>query len=134
MSKYKSLISPGLVQSLSLLSHHQAAPFTRRLMAGGDIHSVADCHVAVHEIRDLDKQDRDYCEPHRHSCGELNLLLSFGHLRFRITLGDEIYFLEAPASIFIPPGLLHSANAIEGSGFFVAIVDSSDYESSFAEE
>ena len=133
MSKYESLLSPGVVQPLQLVPFHGCAPFVRRLMAGPEIHPGANMHIAVHEIRDLSNQDRRYCEPHRHTCAEMNLLISFDHLLVRITLDDEVYLQPAPATIFIPPGVLHSANAIEGSGFFIAILPCRDYETTFPE-
>ncbi len=133
MSRYQSLISSGVVQPLHFVPFHGRAPLQRRLMAGSEIHPEANLHIAVHEIRDLHKQDRNYCETHRHTCAELNLLVSFDRLTFRITLDDEIYIQQAPATIFIPPGVLHSANAIEGSGFFIAILACKDYETTFSE-
>ena len=57
----------------------------------------------------------------------VNILLSLDRLVYEITLGDEVYEVEAPASIYIPAGLVHSANVIEGSGFFVAIIETADY-------
>jgi hypothetical protein len=84
----------------------------------------------VHEIRDIPNQHRSYCEPHRHSCAELNLLISFDQLVFRVTLGGEVYVLTSPASILVPPNLPHSANVVEGTGFFVAILGVNDYASS----
>lgn len=109
---------------------HDVAPVSRRLMAGLDVHPEARLHIAVHEIRDLGFEDRHYCEPHRHTCMEVNLLLSSSELVFRITLENEEYRVEAPATIYIPPYLLHSANVLEGSGFFVAILGNPDYKAS----
>jgi hypothetical protein len=110
---------------------HSEAPIDRRRLCGQGLHPQANCHIAVHEIRGLPYSlDRRYCEPHSHNCPEINLLIAFQRLVFRITLGEESYLCEAPSSIYIPAGVLHSANVIEGTGFFVAIVGSSDYRQS----
>lgn len=129
MSQYESLISPGVIQPLEQMPFHRQADLTRRLMAGALVHADAGLHVAVHEIGGLSPLDRDYCVPHRHTCHELNLLLSFDKLVFRFTLGDESYVVHAPATVSIPPGLLHSANVVEGRGFFIAILPTADYRS-----
>jgi hypothetical protein len=97
-------------------------------MCGQELHPQANLHVAVHAIQAVSPAlDRQYCEPHVHNCPELNLLVSFERLVFRITLGEEVYLCHAPASIFIPPGVAHSANVVEGTGFFIVVLGSGDY-------
>jgi hypothetical protein len=133
--QHQNLITSGLVQPLDTVRFHTQAntPLVRRLMSGAAVLPQAQQHIAVHEIRGAESEVRGYCEPHQHECAETNLLLSWERLVFRITLGDEVHIVEAPATIYIPPGLLHSANVMEGSGFFIAILGRSDYESTFAD-
>jgi hypothetical protein len=133
--RYEGLISCGLVQPLDTVPFHdlEKAPVLRRLMAGRTVLPETKRHIAVHEIRNAAWEDRDYCAPHWHECPEVNLLLSWEQLAFRIVLGDEIYTVEAPATIYIRPRLIHSANVIGGTGFFIAIVENSEYTSTFAD-
>ncbi|MEO9327687.1 hypothetical protein [Gordonia aurantiaca] len=49
-----------------------------------------------------------------HDCPEIDILLSLDRLVHDIRLGDGSFVVEAPASIYIPAGLVHSANVIEG--------------------
>lgn len=129
--RYQNLITPGLVEPLSAIAFHGDAPLERRLFAGGSVHPSANCHLAVHEIRQIEPRlDRAYCLPHAHNCNELNVLLSLSKLVFRIVLGDETYVVEAPSSIFIPAGLVHCANVVEGTGFFITLLDCGDYSQS----
>src|SRR5690242_9139446 len=130
-SRFRHLISSGISEPLSSIPFHRDAPLERRRMAGWDLHPSANLHVAVHEIRAVPHvEERSYCLSHTHDCAELNLLIAFERLVFRFTLGDEEYIQAAPASVFIPAGLPHSANVIEGSGFFVVILASGDYQRS----
>ncbi len=126
---HAGLISRGEVSPLKDVPFHGAsdAPITRRVLAGGDLFPEAEKRVVAHEMRAVSAASRDYCEPHVHDCPEINILLSLDHLVYEITLGDESYVVEAPASIYIPAGLTHSANVIEGSGFFIAIIETADY-------
>ncbi|WP_223204990.1 cupin domain-containing protein [Gordonia jinghuaiqii] len=126
---HAGLISRGEVSPLKDVPFHGGAdaPITRRVLAGGDIFPQAEKRVVAHEMRAVSAASRDYCEPHVHDCPEINILLSMDHLVYEITLGDEVYEVEAPASIYIPAGLTHSANVIEGSGFFIAIIETADY-------
>lgn len=129
--RYQHLISSGVSESLSAVMFHGKAPVRRRRMCGQDIHPQADSHIAVHEIRGVAHSlDRRYCQPHSHNCSELNLIFSFERLVFRITLGGEHYICQAPSSIFIPAGVSHSANVVEGTGFFVVMLGCGEYRQS----
>ena len=129
---HAALISPGLVQALHHVPFHGGgvAPLCRRVLAGPDVHPQVNKHIVAHEVRDVSADHRSYCEPHVHDCSEINILLSLTRLTYEIRLGDEVYLVEAPATIYIPAGLVHSANVVEGSGFFVALVQTADYQAS----
>jgi hypothetical protein len=129
---HAALISPGLVQALHHVPFHGrgVAPLCRRVLAGPGVHPQIDSHIVAHEVRDVSADHRSYCEPHVHDCPEINILLSLTRLVYEIRLGNEVYIVEAPATIYIPAGLVHSANVVEGSGFFVALVQTADYQAS----
>ena len=129
---HAALISPGVVQELHHVPFHGSgvAPLRRRVLAGPDVHPQVNKHIVAHEVRDVSADRRSYCEPHVHDCPEINILLSLTRLTYEIRLGDEVYLVEAPATIYIPAGLVHSANVVEGSGFFVALVQTADYQAS----
>ena len=126
-----SLISRGDVRALAGVPFHgngpREAPLLRRVLAGDGIHPQAEKRIVTHELREVSAQRRAYCEPHVHDCPEINVLLSLERLVYEITLGTEVYVVEAPASIYIPAGLVHSANVVEGSGFFLAIIETANY-------
>jgi len=63
---------------------------------------------------------------HKQKNLEYNILL--GNLKYQIILGDEKYIVQAPANIWIPAGLNHSANLIEGEGHYICIILSDKYE------
>jgi quercetin dioxygenase-like cupin family protein len=133
-ASHAALISSGLVQALQHVPFHGSgvAPLCRRVLAGPGVHPQIKKHIVTHEIRDVSADRRSYCEPHVHDCPEINILLTLARLVYEIRLGDEVYLVEAPATIFIPAGLVHSANVVEGSGFFIALVETADYSASVA--
>ena len=133
-ASHAALISSGLVQALQHVPFHGSgvAPLCRRVLAGPGVHPQIKKHIVTHEIRDVSADRRSYCEPHVHDCPEINIMLSLARLVYEIRLGDEVYLVEAPATIFIPAGLVHSANVVEGSGFFIALVETADYSASVA--
>jgi mannose-6-phosphate isomerase-like protein (cupin superfamily) len=128
---YKKLITQGVVIPLQNLKFHEQAPLNRLLMSGLGAEANYDMHIAIHEIKDeLPFQLRDYSKKHSHNCKEYNIILG-ENLTFQITLDSEIFEVSAPATIYIPAGIVHSANALKGKGYFIAIVDTMDYDNSF---
>jgi hypothetical protein len=99
----------------------------RRVLAGPAVHPSLAKHIVAHEIHSVSAARRRYSELHVHDCPEVNILLSLTRLVFEIRLADDVYVVEAPATIHIPAGVPHSANVIEGSGFYLAALDTPDY-------
>ena len=133
-ARHAHLISPGIASGLGEIPYHDEGPLTRWLLSDADVHPAARTHVAVHRVNAVLDADRDYCDVHEHTVPELNLFLPVTDLVYDITLGEETYEVYGPASVFIPPGLAHSANVRSGTGFFVAIVlGVRDYDAAFEE-
>ena len=130
--KYAELIWSGVVEGLGQVPFHHGAeaPLTRRVLSGPSLHEGLKRRFVVHELKDVRAEQRNYCAPHFHDFAEVNLLLSVSRLKYEIRLGHETYLVEAPASIHIPARLVHSANVFEGSGFFVAMMDTANYSAS----
>lgn len=137
INKYRHLIEHGISQALDSVPFHglAQAPVSRRLFSGEQQKDTVNRkHIVVHEISDVEQQQRAYCSNHVHDCDEVNLILSSSSLVYEITLGDESYTVEAPACIHIPAGLPHSANVISGSGYYIAIVETTNYQNSLLNE
>ena len=127
----QGLISRGRVEALDFVPFHAngAAPVNRRVLAGAGVHENLGKHIVSHEIFNVPAARRSYCEPHVHDCDDINILLSESYLSTQIRLGDEVFVVNAPATIRILRGG-SSANVIEGTGFYIAIVDTANYKAS----
>ena len=129
MGKYRKFIKQGIVESLANIPFHKKAPIKRLSMLDKSIIPESDTHIAVHFI-DASKKLPEYSQRHEHDHDEINLILSENSkLTFEVQLGDEIYNVTSPSTIFIPKGLPHSAHAVSGKGLFVCIILSSKYSS-----
>ena len=72
----------------------------------------------------------EYSMLHKHSADEINLIVSENSkLKYEIQLGDEVYKVSAPSTVFIPKGIRHKAKFISGKGIFVCIILSGKYKS-----
>lgn len=97
---------------------HQASVCIRRFAPTG-----FPLHIGIHQVEaGVDPDRRDYSAPHHHvDQDEVNILISDDYLAYRLTFDGEAYEVEAPATIWIPAGVSHSANVIAGRGTFVCL-------------
>jgi len=79
-------------------------------------------HMAVHQVSPVFTPLPEYTEPHIHEdSDEINIIISQKSLVYKILLGDNEYIVHNNTAIWIPRGLLHSANVLKGSGYFIAL-------------
>lgn len=130
MGKYKKFITRGISEPLSDVPFHGKAPIKRRLMLDKKLVPKSDMHIAVHFV-DPSKKMPQYSQLHKHNVDEINLILSQdGKIKYEVQMEDEIYEVSSPATIFIPKGIRHRAQALSGKGIFVCMIFSSNYKSS----
>lgn len=128
--KYRRFINKGMNEPLEKIPFHQKAPIKRFSMLNKSMVPESDTHVAVHFVDALQKIPK-YSQLHKHNHDEINLILSTGDtLRYKIQLEDETYSVSSPSSIFIPKGIKHSAEVMSGTGIFVCIILSDNYDAS----
>jgi hypothetical protein len=122
----RPIISQGEVERLSKIPFHKDVEgITRRLMLSPKLQSDAPLHIAVHQVR-LNSEEigsRDYAAPHKHDFDEVNILWSeHGVLSYRFIFDGKESIVKSPASIVIPAGVIHQAEAVSGEGTFVCIL------------
>lgn len=116
-NKLESMIAMLLPAALANVPFHSNSPAVKRYTAPG-----FPVHLAVHEISPLIKTPLEYTQPHIHNDeDEVNLIVSAKNLVYKIQVGPEVFIVSNNAGIWIPKGVLHAANVIEGAGFFVTI-------------
>lgn len=117
-SRGRGRISPIVLTDMAMSGHNRPVGGVRRFAP-----EAFPVHVAVHEVS-LRRRNNAvlYSEPHVHSDqDEVNLLISRDSLRFRISLDGRAREVTAPAAVWIPAGVRHSANAVSGEGFFICV-------------
>jgi hypothetical protein len=100
--------------------YHDVAEVVRLFADGAPI------HIAAHWIEGAQTDaGRDYSCAHTHDeFVEVNVLLGEpGALVYNVVLaeGDEPKRVESPCAIVVPPNVAHSANVLEGRGWFVVL-------------
>lgn len=110
------LISKNILSSLDTIPFHNHIDSIERFVP-----EKFPIHLAIHKINDMQGTPVDYCDLHSHDdITEVNLIIGDPNaLIYRIQLDDEVYEVKSSSSIWIPPGIKHSANVISGTGYFV---------------
>ena len=73
--------------------------------------------VTVHRIEAGDARR----STQQHAFAELLLILPADQLVCEVVLGDELYVVDGPATVFVPAGLAHAVNAKSGAGLYVEL-------------
>lgn len=88
-------------------------------------------HIAIHKINSLQDHPNEYVQLHKHNSDELNIILSDDEtFQYKVTIDDEEKIINAPSVIWIPKGTLHSANVLQGKGFYICLIFQKEYEAS----
>lgn len=131
MLKYKKFITKGVTESLSKVPFHNRAPIKRISMLSEKTIPEAKIHAAVHFVDVSTRRIPKYSNLHKHDADEINIILpQDGNIVYEIQLEGEIYKVKSPATIFIPKGVMHRADAISGKGIFVCIIFANKYRTS----
>lgn len=118
MKRFEGNIYPAVAAGLEGLQFYRSIDRIRRFAPDN-----FPIHAAIHDVIAVEGENSSiYSPPHVHpEEDEVNILVSKSHLLYRISLDDEVYEVKAPATVWIPSGLRHSSNVIEGEGFFICI-------------
>ena len=131
MNRYKEFIKKGVNEQISKIAFHNYAPIKRLSMLSKKRFPSSNTHVAVHFVNAKHKKMSEYSLLHKHNADEINLIISENSkLKYEIHLGDEVYNVSSPSTVFIPKGVKHKAKFISGKGVFVCIILSGKYTSS----
>jgi len=90
----------------------------------------ADVFITARSVTRLDTPAEPNVHPHRHPVSQTYLVLSEDEsLVVEVEIGGHKAVVNAPASIFVPAGELHTIRVLRGSGNLVSVVRSGIYES-----
>jgi mannose-6-phosphate isomerase-like protein (cupin superfamily) len=106
-----------LPSSLSSVPFHADVEQITRYFAKG-----FPVHLAIHEISPVRETPEVYTQPHVHMDNdEINIIISTDRLRYKIQLEEEHFVVDNNTSIWIPRGMVHSANVLDGAGYFITV-------------
>ncbi len=86
----------------------------------------ADMVVHLTEVRQVPSDFKSYVGPHQHEVSSFYGIV--GELTVEVTLDDESHEVTGPASIFIPPGMMHAIRPLRGKGQMMIILRRGKYE------
>jgi 2-isopropylmalate synthase len=131
MGEMPTFIVPQVRATSELVFHHDSAPGERYLAIDGSLLERAPIYIAIRKVADVREDQAEYIDWHMHEVDSLYVLIGNGEgmrgLRGLIRYGEEQRVLESPITVFIPKGVAHSYKLTGGSGTYLSIVLSGDY-------
>ena len=131
---YSHLIGKPFARSAEELIRHKLGQGIRYVFLDTRVIPTTSFYAIVREVNDVREDERSHVDMHSHNCDSAFLFIgnspALKGLTAEVTLENEKYTLDSPASVFIPAGLAHTYRFIRGSGYYINIVLSGDYNSS----
>jgi len=127
MAKY--IVKPERIKELV---HHDISHMEKE---AGSLHRFLDASlvpetnltVMVRKVEhDLDEKSLVGPDPHVHEVSQFYCLLD--ELKVEVTLGEEKFLVEGPATIMVPAGVRHAIRFVGGRGYLVNILSQGKYE------
>lgn len=123
--KYDKFILPIEARSSTELKKHTSGPGKRYVFADHNNNPTGNIYTILRTVKNV-KNPPQHIEIHRHDCDSLWMFVGnkkdLTGLKIEVFLGNKIYKLNSPASIYIPQGVRHTYRFIEGSGNYINIV------------
>jgi quercetin dioxygenase-like cupin family protein len=105
-------------ESLDAVPFHSQVKWIERLVANN-----LPYHLAVHKITGAEAMPYEYVEMHNHSYPEINIILGDDDsFEFKVHLGNNVYQVKSPSTIWIPAGMDHFIVAVNGSGYYICLI------------
>jgi isopropylmalate/homocitrate/citramalate synthase len=133
----KSYIKTPLVEDSSALKFHTAGPGCRSVLVDNRLFPSTNFYMIQRDVKNITGNEIQHVEKHIHTCNSAFVFLGeceeLKKLYCDVTLGNQLMHVESPSVVFIPAGVEHSYQFIKGSGKFINIVLSNDYNSSIVQ-
>lgn len=93
-----------------------------------DVSLIPESDLVVHvsEVKKVPPGFKPYVAPHKHEVSSFYGLI--GDLTVEVLLDEEKNEVTGPASIFIPPGVMHSIRPLRGKGYMIIILRRGNYK------
>ncbi|WP_030210009.1 hypothetical protein [Streptomyces sp. NRRL S-87] len=127
------VVDPKVI-SATELRHHRHGPGERYVLVDNRFVPGADQYCIARRIPQLDDYGAGHVDTHVHHCDSLFMFLGegegYGGLSVEVWLGDQVFPVQSPASVFIPAGVPHGYRVVGGAGTYLNHVLAGDYNSS----
>ncbi len=123
--KYANLILPVKTRSATELVKHRHGVGERYVFSDHNNNPNGNIYTIIRTIENVERPD-PHVDRHTHDVDSLWMFIGDNKdltgLRASVSLGNEIYEVDSPASIYVPAGLDHTYGFVKGSGKYINIV------------
>lgn len=136
MNKFAQyILTPDVRKTSEIKYHYDNAPGLRYVFMDRKKCPDSSMYTIVRVVKELQESGQEaYIDPHTHSCDSEFLFIGDNDdltgLKAKVWLGGEEFVIESPAAVFIPKEVEHTVQLISGSGKFLNILPTPDYNKS----
>lgn len=127
------IVNPQVI-SAAELHHHRAGPGERFVLVDDRFVPGAGQYCIARRIPRLGNYGPGHVDGHVHDCDSLFAFLGndggYQGLSVKVALGDDVFYVDSPASVFVPAGVSHAYQVVGGEGTYLNFVLAGDYNSS----
>jgi 2-isopropylmalate synthase len=127
------VVDPHVI-SATELRHHRHGPGERYVLVDDRFVRGAGQYCIARRIPRLADYGAGHVDTHVHDCDSLFVFLGdeddYRGLRAEVSLGDRVFAVDSPASVFVPAGVPHGYRVLEGAGTYLNHVLAGDYNAS----
>jgi 2-isopropylmalate synthase len=130
-------IRPEVRRTSEVLFHHDTAPGLRFLAIDQTKYPDSPIYIAVRRANNVPETQPEYIDRHQHTVDSLYMFMGDDEgmkgLHAVVRLADEERKIESPMTVFIPKGVAHSYRLTKGSGTYISILLTGNYNASTLE-
>ncbi|MFH2027734.1 MAG: 2-isopropylmalate synthase, partial [Nanoarchaeota archaeon] len=127
----ENLIGVPFVRGAEELIGHRNGQGTRHVFMDNRVIPGSSFYIIIRDVDDIDSGLPGHVDMHSHNCDSAFLFVGknpdFSGLSCEVYLGDLTKKVDSPASVFIPNGIPHAYRLVSGSGFYINILSTTDY-------
>lgn len=134
MARMPAFVVPEIRRTSEVAFHKDVAPGFRFLAIDRSLCSESQVYVAVRSVRNCPYGQQEYVDWHKHASDSLYLFLGekedLRGLHAVVRVGSQERNVESPMTVFIPAGVPHCYKLTGGSGTYLSVLLSGDYNAS----
>jgi hypothetical protein len=131
MGEEPIFVVPEIRKSSEAIFHRDVAPGFRYVAMDKSLYPESPIYIMARRVKHVPENQREYIDWHVHSVDSVYLFIGDGDgmrgMYGVVRYGEKEKNIESPMTVFIPRGIRHCYKLNRGSGLYISVLLSGDY-------